>query len=530
MDSEVPIYIEGVRGVQIAQGDGGYKNAKDQYATPSYADENRMSPALIVQAASKEDIAFTLKYAKAKKIAVAVRTGGHQYCGASSTLTPNIQLDLKLSFKGVDDLRLIKSPDNKKTFVYTSVSWSLGELNAWMGRNHVFVPHGQCTDVHLGGHVQTGGFGQLGRSFGLLGDHVVTIEYVDHNGDFKEIARASDLEMFYAFLGGSPGNFGVITHFTIEVYRDEDYVGSCGLRTFYWYDTKKLQRLLTLLATMSDNPEFPRNYDFCVSVLSSNFLLSSIIPEIDNFEKAEYPDLFDEDGNNLRPRVIVVFAQWVPFSPTDRPDDKWFKDIADGAVGFPPPQVQTKSMSQLTSEWIFTGTREFDLPYLKSTYLTNSTTLVKDKWPEWVTGRIDKLVAPLFNECYISAQIQSFGGKFSKFTTNADNGTAYSWRKDSTMCCTLDAFYNGQEALKTATEWHNTNEEEGIGQGIFCKQDRRVLWGSFGEFDLDLVWDKYFETREKYERLSATRRKADPDAVFTPNSFSVKRLETGLRK
>ena len=90
MDSEVPIYIEGVRGVQIAQGDGGYENAKDQYATPSYADENRMSPALIVQAASKEDIAFTLNYAKAKKIAVAVRTGGHQYCGASSTLTPNI--------------------------------------------------------------------------------------------------------------------------------------------------------------------------------------------------------------------------------------------------------------------------------------------------------------------------------------------------------------------------------------------------------------------------------------------------------
>jgi FAD/FMN-containing dehydrogenase len=50
-----------------------------------------------------------------------------------------------------------------------------------------------------------------------------------------------------------------------------------------------------------------------------------------------------------------------------------------------------------------------------------------------------------------------------------------------------------------------------------------VLWGSFGEFDLDSVWNTYFETREKYDRLSAARRKADPDGVFTPNTFCVKR-------
>jgi FAD/FMN-containing dehydrogenase len=68
------------------------------------------------------------------------------------------------------------------------------------------------------------------------------------------------------------------------------------------------------------------------------------------------------------------------------------------------------------------------------------------------------------------------------------------------------------------------NDEEGVGpNGIFSKQDRRVLWGSFGEFDLDAVWNTYFETREKYERLRAARRKADPDGVFTPNTFCVKR-------
>ena len=513
------LHIEDITGRQIEPGSPDYEKFQLQYATSSYTDENRMSPALLIQPTSKEDIALTLKYAKARKIAVAVRTGGHQYCGASSTSAPNIQLDLRFSFRGPDDRKLFTSLDGKTTYVRTSVSWSLGDFNAWMGENEVFVPHGQCVNVHLGGHVQTGGYGQLGRSFGLFGDHVVSIEYVDHNSDFKEVTRTSDPEMFHAFLGGSPGNLGVITHFTVEVHRDKDYVGSRGLKALYWYKPKTLQRLLTLLATMSDNPDFPRNYDFCISVLSSTFHLPSLFPEADHFEEDEYPEVF-KDGKRFWPPIIAVYAQWVPFSPNDRPDDNWFKEISKGAVL---PKVKIEPMSKLTARWIFRFDREFNLPYIKSTHLTNSTTLIKDKWPEWLTNRINDLIQPS-NGCYISAQIQNYGGKLSKFTTNADNGTAYSWREDSTICCTLDAFYKGENARKTATKWHNRNEAEGIGaNGVFSKQDRRVLWGSFGEFDLDSVWHTYFESKEKYERLRAARREADPDGVLTPNTFCVKR-------
>ena len=516
------IHIENIASqFQFAPGTPKYEKFYYQYATSSHEDENRMKPALIIQPSSKEEIAIALKYAKAQNIRIAVRTGGHQYSGASSTEAPNIQLDLRSSFRATDDRQLINSPDGK-TYVRTSVSWNLGEFNAWMGQEHqVFVPHGQCVDVHLGGHVQTGGYGQLGRSFGLLGDHVVSIEVVDHNGDFKKVTRTGDPEMFHALLGGSPGNLGVITHFTIEVHRDKDYVGSRGLKVLYWYEKDVLKRLLTILATMSDDPDFPRNYDFCVSVLSSTFHLPTIFPEVDNFEADKYPEIYGKDGNKVWPSVIVVYAQWVPFGPDDRPNDSWFKDIADLELAKIVYDYNPKPMSELTAAWIFRNIREFRWPYIKSTHLTNSTTLIKDNWPEWLANRIDKLVAPEFNGCFISAQIQCFGGKYSKFTTNANNGTAFSWR-DSTVCCTLDAFYDGEDAKQTAKQWHKENEEEGIGpNGIFSKQDRRVLWGSFGEFDLHLVWDKYFETKEKYDSLRAARKKADPDGVLTPNTFCV---------
>ena len=97
-------------------------------------------------------------------------------------------------------------------------------------------------------------------------------------------------------------------------------------------------------------------------------------------------------------------------------------------------------MSELAKGWLFRNIREFNHPYVKSTHTTNSKTLVADGWAEWMAGRIDAIVTPEGNKCFLSAQLQNFGGKYSKFASNADNGTAYSWR-DSTICATLDCFY-----------------------------------------------------------------------------------------
>lgn len=91
------------------------------------------------------------------------------------------------------------------------------------------------------------------------------------------------------------------------------------------------------------------------------------------------------------------------------------------------------------------------------------------------------------------------------------------------MCCTLDCFY-APEHKATAEDWHKVTEAEGVGEnGKFSKQDRRVLWGSYGNFDLDACWNFYYEDRAKYDRLRKIRALADPHGVLTPNTFSVKR-------
>lgn len=514
--------IADVQGNQYIIGTAEYDTVVNQYATSSYVAEHRMNPRLIVQPRNKDDIALVLKYAKDNKVAVAIRTGGHQYSGASSTFAPNIQLDLKTTFRGEGDLKFIETDD--KSFVYSSVCWSLGEFNAFLQKHEVFVPHGQCINVHIGGHMQTGGYGQLGRSFGLFGDYVSALEVVDHAGKPQEVTRNGSPELFYALLGGSPGNLGVITHFTLQVERDSNYQGARGLKSIHLYKPETLKGLLGMLVEMSDCQDFQRNYDLCISVVSEANKLTDLVPEAGDLMRKHHPEMFKDtpDGPQEWPAMIVVFSQWVPFSPHDAWDEAkpWFDRILKFS-GMADPVVQ-KSMSKLTGDWIVQSLREFEHPYIKRTYSTNSTTLAKDGWVDWVTGRVNTLVGPKDNFCYLSAQFQCFGGKHSQFFAKANNGTSYSWR-DSTIVCTMDSFYaDGGKA--NSEKWQKINDEEGIGlHGKFSKQDRRVLWGSYGEFDMDKVWNCYYEDQAKYDRLRKARRAADPDGVFTPNTFCVKR-------
>lgn len=69
--------------------------------------------------------------------------------------------------------------------------------------------------------------------------------------------------------------------------------------------------------------------------------------------------------------------------------------------------------------------REFDLPYVKRTYMTTSTELSTNGWVDWVVERLEKVMGNAHNGQYLSVQLQPFGGKNSRFRTNADNGTSY---------------------------------------------------------------------------------------------------------
>lgn len=392
---------------------------------------------------------------------------------------------------------------------------------------------------------------------------------VCHDGVIREITKENDAELFYAILGGSPGNFGIITHYTIEVYRAASYVGTVagpngfkgphGIKGLWIYSPKVLKNLLTAVAQMGDDGKFPRDFDLCVSVLSTDFPITMLFPTLKNASvwentqnkiKEALADKFLDWLNGRFPAVIILYAQWCPTGRDDKYDenvDQWFNKFRALRGLFENETLLIdeleEDMSRMTGRWIFPKKREFDLPYVKRTYSTNSSTLEKDGWVDSVINRIDLIYNPrqlldnkpgdkeyeMYTHCKLSVQIQCYGGDNSRFYLNRNNGTSYSWR-DSSVVQVLDCFHDpGDKYRELAERWQTKNDSIMSGPSSpFSKHDRRLLWGSYGDWDLGKqeVWRCYYEDAEKYQKLGKTRGKADPNGTFTANPFAVSAIKT----
>ena len=88
---------------------------------------------------------------------------------------------------------------------------------------------------------------------------------------------------------------------------------------------------------------------------------------------------------------------------------------------------------------------------------------------------------------------------------------------------------NWVTSIKYAEKWQAKNDSVMVGPSSpFSKQDRRLLWGSYGDWDLGKqeVWEYYYEDTDKYQKLGRARGKADPNGTFTANPFAVSAIET----
>jgi hypothetical protein len=554
-------------GTQAEKQDYAYFN--EQYATSTYQVDHNMYPDLIVQPKGDEDVIKAVIWARDNKVAIAVKSGGHQYSGASSTSGKNIQMDLSNTYKDLMVLNPHDPIDQDRALVYVGVSNQLKELNTYLKHNQLFIPHGDCAYVCVGGHGQTGGYGQLGRGFGLFGDHIRTIRMVCHDGVIRDISKENDFELFYAILGGSPGNLGIISHYTVEVYQAKSYMGIIagpngfkglhGIKGVWIYSPKVLKKLLTAVAQMADNAKFPRGFDLTVNGLNTDFPIAMLFPTLNNASLWEHTqnkiknalaDEFLEWLNGRFPAVIVVYAQWCPTSKEDKYDesvDQWFNKFR-ALKGFFENETLLidefeEDMSRMTGRWILPKRREFDLPYVKRTYSTNSKSLEKDGWVDSVIDRIDLIYNPdqlldnnpgdkeyeVYTHCKLAMQVQCFGGANSRFYLNKENGTSYSWR-DTSVVQTLDCFHElGGKYKEYAEKWQAKNDSIMAGPSSpFSKQVRRLLWGSYGDWDLGKqeVWEDYYEDADKYQKLGRARGKADPNGTFTANLFAVSVIET----
>ena len=252
----------------------GYDQARTQFAShlgDTAQADHRLSPSLIVHPATEADLTQTIRFACARGYVIAARSGGHQYSGLSSCprdLGPSIQVDLacfnEVALPQVAEANRVDPgrPEMETCRVVLGAGARLRNVYRILARYHLVLPGGVCLDVGVGGHLQSSAVGLLGRSFGLGLDRVRRIRIaLAETGRIIDATAEHHPELFWAVLGGSPGSFGVVIEFEVELFNARCFPHAYGVRYTWDFSEPLLRQHLETLHRIMALPAYEQRRD-----------------------------------------------------------------------------------------------------------------------------------------------------------------------------------------------------------------------------------------------------------------------------
>jgi FAD/FMN-containing dehydrogenase len=165
-------------------------------------------PALIARCSGPADVMEAVKFAASHHLLLSVRGGGHSLSG-QSVCEKGLMIDLsQMNSARVDPVRKLATIEGGAL---------LGALDREALAHGLATTAGTVSHTGVGGLTLGGGFGRLGRRFGLACDNVRAIDVVTADGKFLTASAQENKELFWGMRGGG-GNFGVATSFDFQLH------------------------------------------------------------------------------------------------------------------------------------------------------------------------------------------------------------------------------------------------------------------------------------------------------------------------
>ena len=169
-------------------------------------------PVAVVGVTSADDVAATVRWARARGVGVGVIATGH----ADTELRGVVVM----STKRLD--RCDVDPEARTVTVGAGVKWSrVLEAAAPHGLSAVT---GSSSDVGVVGFSTGGGIGPVVSRFGYGCDRVRRMQVVTGDGEVREVTPTSDPELFRAMLGGKDAA-GIVVEMTVELVEMTRFYG-----------------------------------------------------------------------------------------------------------------------------------------------------------------------------------------------------------------------------------------------------------------------------------------------------------------
>ena len=195
--------LRGIAGEIIGPEDSGYDEARKVH--------NGMidrSPGVVIRAASADDVAAGIGFARSHDVPLAIRGGGHSAPGLG-TIDDGVVIDLApLSAVNVDAAGRTVAVGGGATL--TQVDAATAEVG-------MATPLGILGTTGVGGLTLGGGIGHLARKHGLTIDNLLGADVVLADGSKVTASPDENADLFWALRGGG-GNFGVVTEFRYRLH------------------------------------------------------------------------------------------------------------------------------------------------------------------------------------------------------------------------------------------------------------------------------------------------------------------------
>jgi FAD/FMN-containing dehydrogenase len=164
-----------------------------------------VQPGAVVKAANATDVQKAINFARANKMVLVPKSGGHSYVGAS-TISKGMQLDVGA----------IRGLSYANGVVTIGAGARLYDVHAFLDKYGRSLPTGTCPTVGIAGLALGGGMGIHARAFGLTCDRILSMGVITADGTARNVRTAVDPDLFWALRGSGGGNLGVVTSFRIS--------------------------------------------------------------------------------------------------------------------------------------------------------------------------------------------------------------------------------------------------------------------------------------------------------------------------
>jgi FAD/FMN-containing dehydrogenase len=199
-----------ITGEVVTPEDAGYEDARKV----QILNYNRR-PSAIVRAASTEDVAEAVRFAREQGISLAVRSGGHSIPGLSM-VDGVVTIDLS----GMKAVRV--DPATRTARVEAGAT--SGDVAGPAHEHGLAITTGDTSSVGMGGLVTGGGIGLMARKFGLTIDNLISATVVTADGEIRTASTFENEDLFWAIRGGG-GNFGIVTEFELRLAEVDQVLG-----------------------------------------------------------------------------------------------------------------------------------------------------------------------------------------------------------------------------------------------------------------------------------------------------------------